>query len=311
MTKSALHAAVLGAMLVVLSQASVHAQAARTWVASVPAGGNDVNACSRTAPCKTFSGALAKTIAGGEISCVDADDYGAVTITKSISIVCDNTEAGIATSTVGVTVNTLASDTVTLSGIDFEGAGTGTTAINFIQGGTLHVHKVRIRNFRGGGTARAFGIFFAPTAAAALHVADSTITDSGTGFGGAGISVFSSPQGATASVTNTRLENNLIGLRVIGAPLDVAVTDSTFVGNSTGIVNSSGNLMVKNVVVANNTNLGIANAGTAASTRMGDSVVTGNPTGVTTSSGIFTSYKNNQIRANTVDGTPLSPETAE
>ena len=56
------------------------AQAIRTWVSGV---GDDVNPCSRTAPCKTFAGAISKTAAGGEINCLDSAGYGAVTITKS------------------------------------------------------------------------------------------------------------------------------------------------------------------------------------------------------------------------------------
>src|SRR5215468_7208489 len=59
------------------------AQATRTWVSGV---GDDVNPCSRTAPCKTFAGAISKTAAGGEISVLDPGGYGAVTITKSITI---------------------------------------------------------------------------------------------------------------------------------------------------------------------------------------------------------------------------------
>jgi len=39
--------------------------------------------------------------------------------------------------------------------------------------------------------------------------------------------------------------------------------------------------------------------------------VTGNATGVENFEGSFTSYKNNQIRLNTVDGTPLAAETPE
>src|SRR3954464_3236035 len=59
------------------------AQATRTWVSGV---GNDANPCSRTAPCKTFAGAISKTAAGGEINAMDPGGYGAVTITKSITI---------------------------------------------------------------------------------------------------------------------------------------------------------------------------------------------------------------------------------
>src|SRR6266849_7695421 len=59
------------------------AQATRTWVSGV---GDDANPCSRTAPCKTFAGAISKTAAGGEISVLDPGGFGAVTITKSITI---------------------------------------------------------------------------------------------------------------------------------------------------------------------------------------------------------------------------------
>jgi len=33
--------------------------------------GDDANPCSRTAPCKTFAGAISKTAAAGEINCLD------------------------------------------------------------------------------------------------------------------------------------------------------------------------------------------------------------------------------------------------
>ena len=59
------------------------AQATRTWVSGV---GDDANPCSRTAPCKTFAGAISKTAAGGEIDALDPGGFGAVTITKSITI---------------------------------------------------------------------------------------------------------------------------------------------------------------------------------------------------------------------------------
>src|SRR6266581_7170142 len=68
-------------MLFVASPAS--AQATRTWVSGV---GDDVNPCSRTAPCKTFAGAISKTAASGEIDALDPGGFGAVTITKSITI---------------------------------------------------------------------------------------------------------------------------------------------------------------------------------------------------------------------------------
>src|ERR687889_121057 len=90
------------AMLLVAT--SMFAQATRTWVSGV---GDDANPCSRTAPCKTFAGAISKTAAGGFISVLDPGGYGNVTITKSITIDGEGTHAGIlaAGGTQGIVVN--------------------------------------------------------------------------------------------------------------------------------------------------------------------------------------------------------------
>src|SRR6266508_6705008 len=76
----------------VFGAASLHAQATRTWVSGV---GDDVSPCSRTAPCKTFAGAISKTAAMGEINCLDPGGFGAVTITKAITIACEGVTAGV------------------------------------------------------------------------------------------------------------------------------------------------------------------------------------------------------------------------
>src|SRR5450432_4611391 len=69
-----------------------HAQASRTWISGV---GDDANPCSRTAPCKTFAGAISKTAAGGEIDCLDPGGFGVVTITKAMTISCEAGTAGV------------------------------------------------------------------------------------------------------------------------------------------------------------------------------------------------------------------------
>src|SRR5437868_10287053 len=99
-----------------LTPHAAHAQATRTWVSGV---GDDVNPCSRTAPCKTFAGAISKTAALGEINCLDSAGFGAVTITKSISIICNGVIGGILSAgTTGVLINALSSDKVILKGLD-------------------------------------------------------------------------------------------------------------------------------------------------------------------------------------------------
>jgi hypothetical protein len=121
------------------------AQATRTWVSGV---GDDANPCSRTAPCKTFAGAISKTAGGGEIDALDPGGFGAVTITKSIKIDGTGTFASILHSgTQGVIING-AGIKVHLRGLSINGAGTtlGTNAINFISGAGLWIEDCNIEN---------------------------------------------------------------------------------------------------------------------------------------------------------------------
>src|SRR5712672_598339 len=92
MRRIALFAIAAGFVVPLMASAPAHAQATRTWVSGT---GDDVNPCSRTAPCKTFAGAISKTAASGEINCIDPGGFGAVTITKSITIDCAGTMGSI------------------------------------------------------------------------------------------------------------------------------------------------------------------------------------------------------------------------
>jgi hypothetical protein len=122
MRKIAVAIAVLGtSMLGALYAAPAQAQT-RTWVSGV---GDDVNPCSRTAPCKTFAGAISKTANGGEIDCLDPGGFGTLTITKSITIDCRyNSNGGVLHSgTNGINVSAGPGDRVMLIGLEFDGAG--------------------------------------------------------------------------------------------------------------------------------------------------------------------------------------------
>src|ERR671927_1009604 len=125
-------------VLVSIFSVPAFAQATRTWVSGV---GDDVNPCSRTAPCKTFAGAISKTAAGGEIDALDPGGFGAVTLTKSI-LIDGTTGAGfgsiLASGVNGVNVNDSATASpntiaVTLRRLSINGAGTtlGVNGINF------------------------------------------------------------------------------------------------------------------------------------------------------------------------------------
>src|SRR5438046_10479402 len=123
------------------------AQATRTWVSGV---GDDVNPCSRTAPCKTFAGAISKTASPGIINCLDPGGFGAVTITKSITIDCVGTLGSALSSGVqGIIINALPTDKIVLRDLDINGAGTtlGTNGINIIQAASVSIYHCRIANY--------------------------------------------------------------------------------------------------------------------------------------------------------------------
>lgn len=125
--------------------APAQAQATRTWASGV---GDDANPCSCTVSCKTFAGAISKAAAAGEINCLDSGGFGAVTITKSIPIICTGVEAGVPVSeTNGIVINAVATDTVALDGLDIEGFGTGLNGVNILSGKSVHILCSSSRRF--------------------------------------------------------------------------------------------------------------------------------------------------------------------
>ena len=123
------------------------AQASRTWVSGT---GDDAQPCSRTAPCKTFAGAISKTAPNGEIDCLDPGGFGAVTITKAITIDCTGTHGSILVSgTNAIIVSAGASDKVVLRGLSLNGFGTGLSGIRFLAGAQLSVEQCIVFGFTG------------------------------------------------------------------------------------------------------------------------------------------------------------------
>jgi hypothetical protein len=291
------------------------AQATRTWVSGV---GDDANPCSRTAPCKTFVGAIVKTAAGGEINCMDSGGFGGVSITKSIAIVCDGVIGGVLVSggTSAITVNAAATDTVYLSGLDIHGANGAVNGIRFVAGGTLHVENSSIRGFKG---ANAHGISFAPSGASELYVADTVITDSGSGLTGGGIEISPTGAGGSARVVLKNVEvrdnsnNGLIANTAnttAAAGISVVAHDSNFSGNGAGVVavtppsTSSAVVMLTNSIVANNSGNGIVANGGTAIVRVAHTTVTANARGVFfANGGTLESYGNNRVVNNPTTGT--------
>ncbi len=217
------------------------AQATRTWVSGV---GDDVNPCSRTAPCKTFAGAISKTAAGGLINVLDPGGFGAVTITKSITIEGYQAQAGVLASggQNGIIVNG-ANVKVILRNLSIEGApGTGLNGINFIQGAQLTVDHCRIFGFQGG---TANGIRVVVNGSAKVMVKDTEMTDNGVG-----IHLETSTGQLLASIDNVRIEGMTTnGLETAGAgQVFVAAKHSAITHNNGDGVHAGSAASVINLV---------------------------------------------------------------
>ena len=184
-------------LLLCIPLTPAHAQASRTWISGV---GDDVNPCSRTAPCKTFAGAISKTLAGGEIDCLDPGGFGAVTITKAITLDCSGTLGSVLVSgTNGIVVQAGASDKVILRGISINGVGAGINGIRFLAGAQLTVEKCMILGFTTQGIDIALG------ASGNVFISNTVITNI--------------KEGIRAATTAGNIEINVVGTLIEGPSL--------------------------------------------------------------------------------------------
>ncbi len=276
-----------------------NAQATRTWVSGV---GDDVNPCSRTAPCKTFAGAISKTATNGEINCLDPGGFGAVTITKSIIIDCEDTQGSIlASGTNGIIVNiTAVADTkksVKIRGISINGAATGINGIRLLAGNSLVVEECVIDGFT------QHGISIETTAGSPKIVVDATGIRSNAAQG---INSFVQNGTGTLSVSNSRINNNVgTGVNLV-ANTKGTIDHSQIVENATGLVAASASTMgVLACSVSLNTT-GISSLAGGGIRVMG-TMVTGNGTGLSFSGGgTLVSHISNMFAGNTTDGAPSS-----
>ena len=288
-----------------LMSAMASAQATRTWVSGV---GNDANPCSRTAPCKTFAGAISKTAAGGEINVLDPGGFGAVTITKAITISAEGVEAGVLVAgTNGIIINAGATDNIVLRGLDIEGLGGGTSpglnGIRFLAGGSLHVENCTINRFN------EFGIDFEPSGAAKLTVVN-TIVRNNLGATGGGILLRPGAAGsAAATFDGLVVSQNRIGIRVEdrgkATMRNSTVSSNTTFGIHVKSVAAAAELNLTSSQVANNTQAALRSEGGLAMLRLSDTNVHDNGTGLASiSAGALLSFGNNRIAGNTADGNP-------
>ncbi|CAG0961816.1 hypothetical protein BURK2_00781 [Burkholderiales bacterium] len=203
----------------------------RAYVSAV--SGNDTNTatgCAATAPCRWFAGAITVVDPGGEIVAMDTGAYGALTITKSISIVAaPGVYAGISVfGGNGITIAT-AGINVALRGLTINSMGASTHGIHMTNGAKLTIEHCVISNFSSSSYA---GLFV--TNGAKVGVAHSTFRDNFDGM------VFS--KGAIASIADSVLAGNTnYGVWVTdtyGSASEITTVDvarSVIYGSSVGV----------------------------------------------------------------------------
>src|SRR5437899_2508905 len=239
----------------VMGTGLMYGQASRTWVSGV---GDDANPCSRTAPCKTFAGAISKTAAGGEIDALDPAGYGALTITKAITIDGGGGQVAsvLVSGTNGIVVQAGANDVVILRNLRINGIGSGLNGIRFLSGKDLNVENCYIFGFTQNG----------------IDIALNQGTP------------------ASAHIIDTLLKNNAgVGIRAANAVapnVQVKVEHTRVILDNIGIeANTNSRVVVTNSVTENGTSDGMKADASTGQMTVSESDASFNGNGITASAG--------------------------
>jgi hypothetical protein len=284
--------------------APAHAQAPRTWVSGV---GDDANPCSRTAPCKTFAGAISKTAINGIINCIDNAAYGAVTITKSMTIDCHDVFASILNGSVdqpgtitGVTINVGADPkdpwrTVRLRNIDISGTGSGNIGISILAAAAVILEDLAIT----GNLKQGIADTRTEAKGSTLTIKNTIVANNAA----SGIAL--SAQSNSVVLDNVQSVMNAFGLG-LGKTNTGTIARSVFSQNTTAgiFVDSGGQMMMDSSLVSNNVT-GITASGGAVG--FGNSDIAFNGTAIT---GATTTFGNNRIFGNGAAGMAPAPAGA-
>jgi hypothetical protein len=287
------------AVCLMLLAGGAQAQATRTWVSGV---GDDVNPCSRTAPCKTWAGAISKTAAGGEMNALDPGGFGTLTITKSI--VVDGGSAFASTLNSGgingIVINDSLSATpnaakVVLRNLNINGAGStpGLNGVRFLSGKELTLENVFITNqsSRGVDILRSTG---APLGI--VNIINTTIQN--VGAGAIVTNASGTPGPVKVMITNSRMMNSASGV-FGGIGAEISISNSAMSHHSAAGVDGSSNsvINVDNCTIMNSAT-GVQTAGTSI-VRLSRNVIVQNVTrGFNVAGGQIQSYGDNYFSGN-------------
>ena len=299
--------------LAFLASPLVHAQATRTWVSGV---GDDANPCSRTAPCKTWAGAISKTAPGGEIDALDPGGFGALTITKSITLDGGGGQVAsvLVAGTNGIVVAAGSNDVVILRNLRFDGllgngsnaANAGINGIRFISGYVLEIQHCDIFGFNN------YGIDIEPAATGGgggigpqVTVTDTTVTNNAV----AGLYALGAAAYVRVLIDHSHFDHDGVGVEA-DSYARIAVINSESSGNQVGFMATSSagssQLNIAQSAAANNSTAGVqaAGSGPGAAVRAEGVLIFNNGVGLQASgTGTITSFQNNY---NTGSGAPTS-----
>lgn len=208
---------------VALPQAA-QAQALRTWVSAL---GDDAAACSRAAPCRSLAGAFAKTAAGGEIDVLDTGSFGAVVITRAVTVRATGVTAAVqATSGAAITVAAGAGDLVVLDGLALEGVGSGSAGVQVVSGSNVVVMRSTITRF-------ASGVDIGGGLAMRVTVEECRLAGNGVGVAvGANVGAGAAGMGKAKLLFNIMVGNAEAGIRVNGAGNDALLSGNQVLGSA-------------------------------------------------------------------------------
>jgi hypothetical protein len=286
----------------------------RTWVSQAP-GADDANPCSRSAPCRTFAGAISKTAINGEIDALDPGSFGTVSIANSITI-DGGTGSGwasiLSSETTAITINltnTSGDDprhTVRLRNINITGTGlsgtvghrTGITGIQIILASAVYVENALITDFaeRGISDERASG---------KIYVNDTTVRHCAQ----SGIVIAPATTTTVNGIfDNVRSEgNHLAGFAFTGG-CRLTVRNCIAFGNAGQGLDAEGTgteVNMESCIASQNGTAGIQATGGTPTVRISACTVTNNTTGL--SGATILTYGNNHVTGNGTDGTPTGP----
>jgi hypothetical protein len=285
-----------------LPGSALAAGATRTWVSGV---GDDANPCSREAPCKTWAGAIAKTETGGEVDALDAGGFGAVTITKAITLSATGVTAGLLVAgTNGITVDTAPGELVVLHGLDFQGLGAGLSAVEVESAGSVRLEDSTISGFD------IAGVDFRPSSANTTLVVEDTQIRGLTGDG-----IIAEPQGAgggSVDLIGDEIGESACGVVAASYGLQASPSFATECGTSSSGEAHAAKIASWDTSITNTSGAGILSNGPSATNVISNDVLTGNGIGLEAlRGGLIEDLGESQVFGNAIEGSPTSTAVSD